>query len=89
MLPAHKAKALSALKRLEGLVKKAGTMIESDDYCPKILEQVLAMQGHIKHIQGEVLESHLLTCAKRNMRSKKEYDAYIADIIRTIGLSQR
>ena len=89
MLPLYKTKALSAIKRLEGLAKKAHAMIESDDYCPKILEQLLAMQGHIQHIQGQVLESHLHTCAKRNMKSKKAYDAFIADIVRTIGLSQR
>ncbi|HLD71873.1 MAG TPA: metal-sensing transcriptional repressor [Candidatus Peribacteraceae bacterium] len=89
MLPAQKKKALEGLKRLEGLTKKVRTMVESDEYCTRILENLLAMHGHIKHVQGQVLESHLHTCAKQKMRSEKDYDAFIADIIRTTGLSAR
>lgn len=89
MLPEKKKKALEGLKRLEGLTKKVRTMVESDEYCTHILENLLAMHGHIKHVQGQVLESHLHTCAKQKMRSSSDYDGFIADIIRTTGLSAR
>lgn len=89
MRPDSKKKALEGMKRLEGLVKKVRAMIEDDEYCTHILQNLLAMQGHIKHVQGQVLESHLHTCAKGKMRQEKEYHAFIADIIRTIGLSGR
>lgn len=85
----NKKKALDGMKRLEGLTKKVRSMIEADDYCPLILENLLAMQGHIKHIQGEVLESHLHTCTQKKIKNAKDYDAFIADIVRTIGLSRR
>jgi DNA-binding FrmR family transcriptional regulator len=85
----YKKKALQGMKRLEGLTKKVRTMIEKDEYCPRILEQLLAMQGHIEHIQGQVLESHLHTCAKDKMKKEKDYDGFITEIIRTIGLSSR
>lgn len=85
----YKIKALEGMKRLEGLTKKVRTMIESDEYCPHILENLLAMNGHIKHVQGKVLESHLHTCAQENIKKEKDYDAFITDIIRTIGLSGR
>lgn len=77
------------MKRLEGLTKKVQTMIDDDVYCVQILENLLAMKGHIEHIQGQVLESHLHTCAKDKMKKEKDYDAFIADIVRTIGLSSR
>lgn len=77
------------MKRLEGLTKKVHTMMEEDAYCAEILEQLLAMKGHIEHIQGQVLESHLHTCAKEKMKKEKDYDGFIAEIIRTIGLSSR
>ncbi len=64
-------------------------MIDEDAYCVSILENLLAMKGHIEHIQGQVLESHLHTCAKEKMKKEKDYDGFIADIIRTIGLSSR
>lgn len=85
----YKKKALEGIKRLEGLMKKVRTMIETDEYCPHILENLLAMQGHIKHVQARVLESHLHTCAKEKMKKEKDYDGFIAEIIRTIGLSSR
>jgi len=85
----YKKKALEGIKRLEGLTKKVHAMIESDEYCPHVLENLLAMQGHIKHVQGQVLESHLHTCAKDKIKKEKDYDGFIAEIIRTIGLSSR
>ena len=56
MKPENKKDALLALKRLKGLTEKVELMIEAEKYCPLILEQLLAMKGHIKHIQSEVLE---------------------------------
>ena len=88
MLPDHKEKALAAIKRLNGLSAKLETMIESDDYCPRILEMVLALKGHADHIQGQVLESHLKTCAPKNLGSKNEED-FITELLQVIGLSNR
>jgi DNA-binding FrmR family transcriptional regulator len=85
----YKKKSLEAIKRLEGLTKKVRSMIESDEYCPHVLENLLAMQGHIKHVQGQVLESHLHTCAKEKMKKEKDYNGFITELIRTIGLSGR
>lgn len=85
----YKKKALDGMKRLDGLMKKTHEMIERDEHCPRILETLLAMKGHIEHIQGKILESHLHTCAKEKMKKEKDYDGFIAEIIRTIGLSSR
>ena len=84
-----KKKSLEAIKRLEGLTIKLRTMVEDDAYCPKVLEMALAMQGHLKHIQGAVLESHLHTCAEKKLKSKTEKDAFIHELIKVIGLSKR
>ncbi len=85
----YKKKALDGIKRLEGLTKKVRSMIEGDEYCPHVLENLLAMEGHIKHIRGEVLESHLHTCAREKIQKAKDYNGFIAEIIRSIGLSRR
>jgi CsoR family transcriptional regulator, copper-sensing transcriptional repressor len=88
MLPTHKKKALDALKRLNGLSKKLEKMIEEDSYCPKILEMALAMQGHVRHVQSQVLESHLNTCAPKKLGSSGK-DTFIAELLKVIGLSTR
>ena len=87
----YKKQTQAAIKRLEGLTVKLKTMIEEDAYCPQILQLVLAMQGHLKHIQGHILESHLHTCADRKLSSKSdtEKDAFIGELVKVIGLSQR
>jgi DNA-binding FrmR family transcriptional regulator len=85
----YKKKALEGLKRLSGLTVKVQEMIAQGEYCPHILENLLAMQGHIKHIQGQVLESHLHTCARDRMKREKDYDGFLAEIVRTIGLTGR
>jgi CsoR family transcriptional regulator, copper-sensing transcriptional repressor len=85
----YRKKAQDAVKRLEGLTAKLTTMLEKDEYCLDILQLSLAMQGHLKHIQRHILESHLHTCADKKLRSPSEKDAFIAELIKVIGLSQR
>ncbi len=85
----YKKKALDGVKRLEGLTKKVRQMIETDEYCPHILVNLLAMKGHMKHIQGNVLESHLHTCLPARIEKKKDYDTFMKEIIQTIGLTGR
>lgn len=85
----YKKQTQAAIKRLEGLTAKLKAMIEEDAYCPQILQLTLAMQGHLKHIQGHVLESHLHTCADKKLNSKSEKDAFIAELVKVIGLSKR
>lgn len=88
MLPPHKKKALAALKRLEGLRRKVEHMLQEDTYCPHILENVLAMRGHLEHIQAQVLESHLHTCALAKLGSKSK-GTFIRELLKVIGLSKR
>ncbi|MBU0767178.1 metal-sensing transcriptional repressor [Patescibacteria group bacterium] len=89
MLPTHKKKALAALKRLNGISKKLEDMIEKDEYCPKILEMSLALKGHVNHIQELILESHLNTCAPKQLSSKTGKDKFIQELMKVISLSSR
>ena len=84
-----KKKTLDAIKRLEGLLKKLRIMVGEDAYCTDILALALAMQGHLKHIQAAVLESHLHTCAAKKLTSDKDKDAFIAEVIQVVGLAKR
>jgi CsoR family transcriptional regulator, copper-sensing transcriptional repressor len=90
MLPKQSEKALAALKRLNGLSKKVEQMLqEGDVYCPEILRNVLAMKGHLDHVQAQVLESHLNTCAPKKLASGTEKEDFIQELIKVIGLSTR
>lgn len=89
MLPAHKTKAIAALKRLDGLSTKVRVMLEEDTYCPEILRNVLAMKGHLEHVQAQILESHMKTCAPKSLSSAKERDTFVQELLKVIGLSTR
>jgi CsoR family transcriptional regulator, copper-sensing transcriptional repressor len=89
MLPNHKSKALAGLKRLNGLSHKVEELIEEDTYCPEILRNVLAMKGHVDHVQAQVLESHLHTCAPKKLASKTDHDSFVKELLKVIGLSSR
>ncbi|MBT4119847.1 MAG: metal-sensing transcriptional repressor [Candidatus Peribacter sp.] len=89
MLPDQKAKALAALKRLDGLSKKVATQMDENEHCPEILRNVLAMKGHLDGVQEHILESHMHTCAEKNLSSPKDKDAFIKELLTVIGLSKR
>jgi DNA-binding FrmR family transcriptional regulator len=90
MLSTHKQQTIAALKRLNGLSRKVEQMVQEDAPCPSILEMILAMKGHVEHMQARVLESHLHTCApKQLVTSGKKQDAFIGELLRVIGLSRR
>lgn len=80
---------LAAVRRLEGLTAKLKTMVEEGAYCSDILQLLLSMQGHLKHIQGHVLESHLHTCATEKLASNRDKGVFIAELVKVIGLSNR
>lgn len=84
-----KKKTLDAIKRLEGLTIKLRAQVEGDAYCADILELALAMQGHLKHIQSAVLESHLHTCAAKKLSSPSGKEAFIKEVLNVVGLSRR
>ena len=89
MLPDQKAKAIAALKRLDGLSKKVEQLLEGDEECTEILRNVLAMKGHLDHVQAQILDSHLRTCCPHKLQSDEEKDAFIEKLTKAIGLSAR
>lgn len=91
MLPDQKSKAIAALKRLDGLSKKVHQMLENDDYCPEILRNVLAMKGHLDHVQARILESHMKTCAPKKLASgsEEDRDSFVEELLKVFGLSTR
>lgn len=84
-----KKKTLAAIKRLEGLTAKLRKDVEGDAYCAQVLELALAMQGHMKHIQSVVLESHLHTCAAKKLSSPSDKQRFITEVLNVVGLSRR
>ena len=89
MLPDNKKKAIAALKRLNGLSRKVEQLLDEGAYCAEVLRNVLAMKGHLDHVQAQILHSHMHTCAQKKLSSKTEKEKFIKELLQVIGLSKR
>lgn len=79
----HRAKIIRG--QLDGLIKA----IEKEAYCPELLEQSLSIQRSIKSLDAFLLENHLRTHVKHQMRMKGENEKAIKELIRIYNLSNK
>ena len=62
------ADIMKRLKSIEGHVGGIARMVESDEYCVDILNQIVAVQRALDKVNGLVLDRHLHTCATAAIR---------------------
>ena len=79
----HRAKIIRG--QLGGLIKA----IEKEDYCPELLGQSLSIQRSLKSLDAFLLENHLRTHVKRQMRQTGEEEKAIRELIKVYTLSNK
>ena len=79
----HRAKIIKG--QLEGLIKA----IDSEEYCPVLLEQSLSIQRSLKSLDSFLLENHLRTHVKYQMKRKGEDEKAIKELIKVYTLSNK
>lgn len=90
MVDPFKTKSLNRLKRIRGQIDGVIKMIEDEKYCIDILTQVLAINGSLKGLTTQILESHLNTCGhKLADKNSKTRQQFIAEIVKACELSNR
>lgn len=62
------AKILNRLKSIEGHVRGIERMVENDDYCIDIVNQILAVERALQKVNSMVLDQHLHTCVTTAIR---------------------
>ena len=65
-----------AIGQLEGIKK----MIEDQRYCPDIIIQLKAVRSAIKHIESNILKTHLEDCVAASFDDKEEAKQKILEI---------
>ena len=55
--PCH-TKQLPSLKRIEGQIRGIANMIEEENYCIDILNQIKAVRNAITTVEGKILKTH-------------------------------
>lgn len=84
-LPTNKRKSLKSAKQSVGTLNKIIEMIESDRYCPEILQQVDSVIGLLKATKRELLAGHLDTCVAHQMKENKK--KAIDELLKIFNLS--
>lgn len=84
-LPVNKAKSLKCAKQAQGTLNKVSEMIETDRYCPEIIQQVDSIIGLLKTAKRELLAGHLDTCVIHKMKENKQ--KAIDELIKIYNLS--
>lgn len=79
----HRAKIIHG--QLAGLIKA----IEKEMYCPQLLERSLSIQSSLKSLNSFILENHLRTHVKHQMRERGDDEKAIKELTRIYTLSNK
>lgn len=79
------------LKKAQSHLGKIIEMIEDDEYCVDIMQQVLAVVGLLRSAHEKLMKNHLNTCFRKAMESKneKKKKEMIEEILRIVRLYNR
>lgn len=80
-----KQKSLKLAKQARGTLNKVIEMMETDEYCPNIIQQVDSVCGFLKSVKRELLAGHLDSCAMKKMLENK--DQAIKELLKIYNLS--
>lgn len=74
---------LNRLKSIEGHVRGVERMLENEDYCIDIVNQILAVQRALQKVNSMVLDRHLHTCVTTAIRGDEpdERERVISEIM--------
>jgi len=79
----HRAKIIRG--QLDGLIKA----IEKETYCPELLGQSLSIQRSLKSLDAFLLENHLRSHVKHQMRSSGDDEKAVKELIKVYTLSNK
>ena len=68
----NSSKALKLNKQASGTLTKVISMIETNEYCPEIIQQIDSVIGLLKSSKKELLAGHLDHCLIRRLSEDKE-----------------
>ena len=70
--------------RVRGQVRGITKMIDDDKYCIDILNQIKAVRSAITSVEGKILKKHMKACIKDALKSEKEFDDKVEEILNTL-----
>lgn len=63
---------INRLNRIEGQIRGIKNMVENDDYCIDILNQISASRAALGSLANILLEDHIRTCVSEGIKNGDE-----------------
>ncbi len=79
----HRAKIIKG--QLDGLI----SAIDLEVYCTELLHQSYSIQQSLKSLDKMLLENHLVTHVRDQMKSKDQYQRAVKELIKIFTFSNR
>lgn len=79
----NKSDLLERLKKIEGQIRGISRMIEDDEYCVDILNQIAAARAALARVGLMVLETHVRGCVVRGIKNEDE-EATVSELMDVI-----
>ena len=71
-ITSSKQKSLKCSKQALGTLNKVVELIESNTYCPEIIQQIDSVVGLLHSARKELLRGHLESCLAERLKTDKE-----------------
>lgn len=81
MLADYKKNILRRLKIIRGHLDKVIKMVDEEEYCFSIIQQTTAIENALKKVSEILLEHHLKTCVRESLRSNRDVDQKVKEVI--------
>lgn len=68
----EKQKAALSIKKAKGILEKVQNMVESDKYCPDVIQQIDAVRGLLTSAKKTLLIGHIDHCLENQLKTDKQ-----------------
>lgn len=79
----HQA-TISRLRRIEGQVRGIARMVEEEQYCIDIVNQIAAVRNALDRVTLMILKNHMSSCLTTAIRSEDSAEAQIDEVLTAV-----
>ena len=72
------------LRRIEGQIKGIQTMVEGNQYCIDILNQIKAAKSALSSVENKILNKHIKECIENSLSSDKQLNDKIEELMKAL-----
>ena len=72
------------LRRIEGQIKGIQTMVEGNQYCIDILNQIKAAKSALSSVENKILNKHIEECIENSLSSDNQLDDKIEELMKVL-----